>query len=233
MNPTATAVLSLALLQWPAFGMGAEFDLVTRPSDQGEVAEVQLEVSVERAVQHDTVQAILTAESEDRDLARVADSVKQTMNWAMDIAKESPFVKTTSGPYRTYPIYDRYDPYRFSHWRGVQELYLESTDFRALDETLSRLQGKLLVKSVLYSLSPQERLRAEDAAVEEGLKGFAARAELVQKTLKRAGYRIAGLEISTEGAQPSQEGGAVGPPGVLQPAKEIIRSSIRGTIELQ
>jgi predicted secreted protein len=233
MNPTATAVLSLALIQWPALGMSAEFDLVTQTAEQGEVAEVQLEVSVERAVEHDTVQAVLTVESEDRDLARVADSIKQTLNWAMDAAKESPFVKTTSGPYRTYPIYDRYDPYRFSHWRGVQELFLESTEFRALDETLSRLQGKLLVKSVMYSLSAQERIRAEDAAVEEALKAFTARAELVQKTLKGNGYRIADLEISTDGAQQPQEGGPMSPPGPSQPAKEFIRSSIRGTIELQ
>jgi predicted secreted protein len=192
---------------------------------------VKLVVTTVRDVANDTMEAVLSIEAEERDLARLADSVRQSVAGAVKTAQESPYIQVTTGAYRTYPIYDRYDPYRFSHWRGVQEIYLSSTQFPALEDVLGRLQGKAFVKSVGFSLSPQERRRAEDKLVEDAVKAFLVRADLVQKALKASSYRVTALEVTVEPTEKEPPSRAALPPG--RPAEESLRATVRGAVELQ
>jgi predicted secreted protein len=231
-----TRILMLSLCAWLSAAVAAEFEL---PGRSGETpaagpATVKLMVSSTRDVANDTMQAVLSVEAEERDLTRLADSVRQTVTGAVKAAQESPYIQVTTGAYRTYPIYDRYDPYRFSHWRGVQEIYLTSSQFPALEDVLSRLQGKAFVKAVTFSLSSQERRRAEDKLVEETVKAFLVRADLVQKALKAGGYRVKGLDVSVEPNLPGPEGPAGSMlPAAGRPGEQTLRATVRGAVELQ
>jgi predicted secreted protein len=115
-------LLTFALFVWLSCATAAEFELPGRegaPPVAGP-ASVKLMVTNTREVPNDTMEGVLSVEAEERDLGRLADSIRQTAAGAVKTAQESPYVQVTTGAYRTYPIYDRYDPYRFSHWRGVQ-----------------------------------------------------------------------------------------------------------------
>jgi predicted secreted protein len=228
-------LITLALFAWLSSAAAAEFELPGHASEApaAEPGSVKLMVTNTREVPNDTMEGVLSVEAEERDLTRLADSIRQTVSGAVKTAQESPYIQVTTGAYRTYPIYDRYDPYRFSHWRGVQEIYLSSTQFPALEDVLSRLQGKAMVKSVTFSLSPQERRRAEDKLVEETVKAFLVRAELVQKALKAGGYRVKSLDVAVEpgGAAVEGPGGLVQPGG--RPGEETLRATVRGAIDLQ
>jgi predicted secreted protein len=210
-----TRILMLSLCAWLSAAVAAEFELPGRSGETPAAGPATVKLMVSSTVANDTMQAVLSVEAEERDLTRLADSVRQTVTGAVKAAQESPYIQVTTGAYRTYPIYDRYDPYRFSHWRGVQEIYLTSSQFPALEDVLSRLQGKAFVKAVTFSLSSQERRRAEDKLVEETVKAFLVRADLVQKALKAGGYRVKGLDVSVE------------------PGEQTRRATGRGAVELQ
>jgi predicted secreted protein len=181
----------LALLCLFTAGVDAAADEPAAPG----TTRVTLEVGAEREVNHDAMQAMLTLEADDNNLDRLADTMKQKLDWAVKTAQESPYVQVETGDYRTYPIYDRYDPYRFSHWYAVQELRLKSTQFSALNHVLGNLQGKVLVKSVDFSLSRAARRDTENSLLEEAMKAFRERAQLIQKSFSAGAYRIVSLEI--------------------------------------
>lgn len=161
---------------------------------------VTLEVSAEREVNHDLMQATLSIEADDTNLSRLADTMKQKLDWGMKTAQESPYIQVETGDYRIYPIYDRYDPYRFSHWWASQELRLRSTQFAPLSQVLGNLQGKLAVRSVVYSLSPEARRDTENKLLDDALKSFRDRAALLQRGLSAGSYRIVSLDIHVPAA---------------------------------
>jgi predicted secreted protein len=204
---------------------------------------VTLEAGVQREVNLDVMQAVLSVEADDNNLARLADTMRQKLEWGVRLARESPYIEVEVREYRTYPIYDRYDPYRFSHWWATQEVLLKSKDFAALNRVLGNLQGKLLVRSVTFTLSPEAQREAENGLLDEALRAFKDRAQLVQKGLNAANYRILTLEIhlpplgSPQPGSPPlgspQAGFPRGQPPRAYAGTELASVSLIGSIELK
>ena len=188
---------------------------------------VTLEVSAVREVNHDLMEATLSVEADDTNLSRLADTMKQKLDWGIKAAQESPYIQVETGDYRIYPIYDRYDPYRFSHWWASQELRLRSTQFAPLSQVLGNLQGKLGVRSVVYSLSPEARRDTENKLLDDALKSFRDRAEVLQRGLSASGYRIVSLDIHVPD-MPAPAPTARPAPGGQQVTVELV-----GSIELK
>jgi predicted secreted protein len=158
--------------------------------------------SVERSreVANDWVTAVLSVSHEDPKAAEVAARINRDMTWAMGLAKAQPAVRTRSGGYSTYPVHD---PKRgdVRHWRGVQEIVLESGDVSAVTALVGELQERLQVQSLGFSVSPERRRKIEEL-VSEALKAFQERAELVRKSFGAGGYRLVEVQVGSSGAAP-------------------------------
>ena len=200
---------------------------------------VSLAYGASREVENDTLVAVLYAQREGGDAARLADEVNKVMTKALERAKQVEGVKVQTLEYHTSPIYQQQN---IAGWRVSQSLRLESQDAGRLGRLVGDLQKELAVQSVSYTVSPAQRRTAEDALIGEAVQGFEKRATLLAAQLGRSGYRIVSLEVDTGG-------GAVPRPAMLQargmamvaeaapPALEAgtqtLAVTVRGTVELQ
>ena len=198
--------------------------------------------SVERSreVANDWVTAVLSVSHEDPKAAEVASRINRDMSWAMGLAKARSAIRTRSGGYSTYPVHD---PQRgdVRHWRGAQELVLESGDVDAVTALVGELQERLQVQSLGFSVSPERRRKIEAELVAEALQAFQERAELVRKTFAASGYRLVEVHVGTGGGAPPPVGpmmrtmaadAEMMPPAVEGGTSEI-QVSASGSIELK
>ncbi len=198
---------------------------------------VSFQVERSREVANDWMQAVVGVTEEDADAAALADRVNRTMQWALEAARGKPGVGVESGGYHTFPVQEKG---RLRRWRASQELVLEGADPKALGELLGRLQERLQLLSLEFTVSPESRRRAEDELIAEALAGFRARARLVQEQLGASSHQIVHLALDTVGAfRPRPElarGMALEATAVAEPALEggTTRVEVRAsaTIEL-
>jgi predicted secreted protein len=157
---------------------------------------VNLQAERAQEVTNDLMRVVLTVREQDSDPAKLAERVNATMGWALEKSRVVKAVKVESGGYRTYPVYrdgvlDR--------WRAIQEVFLQSGDFKALGELVGTLQQRLQVHSLAFAVSDVRREEVENALIKEALDAFKTRADLVRTNLGRSGYRIVSLNIGATG----------------------------------
>jgi len=186
----AGLVAALALLGVARSGAADEEERLRR---------VSFRVESSREVENDLLVATLAATDEDADPAALAERINQTMAWALGVARAEKRVRAESGGYQTHPVYDRT---RIRGWRATQHLRIESGDFGAATALLGRLQGRLQLESLEFSVSPKLARELEDELIVEALAGFRARAERVTKSLGASRFEIVELAIDTQGGAP-------------------------------
>jgi len=201
---------------------------------------VDFEVERSRDVANDWVRAVVGVSDEHSDAAALADSVNQTMAWALEIAKSAADVRAKSGGYHTSPVYQ---DDKLRRWRASQELILESADPEAVSELVGRLQERLQLRSIGFTVSPERRRETEDALIEETLAAFRARAKLVSENLGARGWELVHVSIDTGGgpqirrqhfaeAAVMRSSAALAPPA-LERGSSRLSIVARGTIELE
>jgi predicted secreted protein len=158
--------------------------------------QVNYQVEVGRDVENDLVIAILSATAENRDPGKLAESINTDMSWALQKVRDQSAIKTQSGSYQTYPVYD---DNKIVRWRGRQDLQLESGDVDVLSKALGDLQERLQIQSLQFSVSPEKRSAVESALIEEALAAFRKRAELVSHSLDADDYGLVDISIHTGG----------------------------------
>jgi predicted secreted protein len=105
-------------------------------------------------------------------------------------------VAADSGGYQTYPVYDKT---RLDHWRGIQTLTLRSKRIESLNTLVGRLQQRLQVKSMRFTVSPDQRQAGESRLIDRALDKFRTRALRIQKGLDAEGYDIVTLQLGAAG----------------------------------
>jgi predicted secreted protein len=165
------------------------------PADPKNRASFSVERS--REVANDWITAVVGTSDEDSDAARLADRVNQTMNWGLGVAKQARGVSVKSGGYTTHPVHDKSG--KIARWSASQDLILESSDVDAVSELVGKLQSKLLLRSISFSVSPETRRKAEDALIGDVLTAFAERAKRVSAGLGARDYEIVSIAIQTPG----------------------------------
>jgi predicted secreted protein len=158
--------------------------------------QVSFQVEVGRDVENDRVIAILNVTAEALKPAKLADTINSTMSWAVEQASVNQEVKSRSGAYQTYPVYE---DKKIVRWRGRQELQLESQDVDALSELVGTLQSRLQMHSLQFSVSPHKRRQVEEELTEQALKAFQQRAELIRKSLDAQSYMLIEVNVHTAG----------------------------------
>jgi predicted secreted protein len=158
---------------------------------------VSFAVESSREVANDWVTAVVGTSDEDSDAARLADRVNQTMSWALGVAKQAKGVTVKSGGYSTHPVYNKES--KIARWAASQDLILEGSDVEAVSELVGKLQSKLLLRGISFSVAPETRRKHEDALIGEVLTAFSERAKRVSAGLGARDYEIVSVAIQTPG----------------------------------
>ena len=200
---------------------------------------VDLQARAQREVRNDTLSASLFVELTGADAAKLADSLNRNTADSLAVAEEFKSVKVRSGNNQTYPVYDRSQ--RLTAWRGRAELRLESKDFQAAATLIGRLQSRMQLGQIGFSVSDEARKAAEDEIIDEAINAFRARADIVRTSLGGRGYKIRHLAVNTGGgfvprplmarASVAAAEGVATPP--LEGGVSQITVSVNGTIEVE
>ena len=158
---------------------------------------VSFAVERTRDVANDWITAVVGTSDEDSDAARLADRVNDTMDWALDVAKEAKGVTVKSGGYSTHPVHDKDG--KIARWAASQDLYLESGDVEKVSALIGKLQSKVLLRSISFSVSPETRRKTEETLIGDALNAFTERAKKVTGGLAGRDYEIVSVSIQTPG----------------------------------
>lgn len=195
---------------------------------------VSLSAQAEREVANDLLSAVLAAEAEGTDAAKLAADVNRKMARALKAAQGVRGVRARSGGYQTWPVSEKG---RIVRWRVRQELRLESADFAAATALIGRLQQELVVAGLAATVSDEARHRAENALTAEALAAFEERARVVRDAMKVKGYRVQALQIGGGGGAPrpmlAMQSRAEGAAPAVEPGTSRLQVSVSGTIQLQ
>lgn len=198
---------------------------------------IDLSVSVSREVENDTLVAVLFAQKEGNDTARLAGEVNKLIAVAVRTAKQHSEILVQTPAYRTTPIYNKQ---YISGWRVYQSIRLESTDSDAVSKLIGELQQTLGLESISYTLSPQSREQSETRLLREGIAAFKQRAQLISSEMGRPGYRLVQMTVNTSGTSPrpflmlekAMTADLAATPS-LEAGTQRVEVTVNGTIELQ
>ncbi len=200
---------------------------------------IAFSVSAEKEVTNDVLSAVLYAEQQGQDTTAMADSINQAITWAMGIAKQESSVETRTLNYTTNPVYT---DGRVTGWQVRQSIQLKSKDSKALSALLGKLQEKLRIEGINYSVSPEVQTQTEQGLMDEALKNFKARAEQIKTTMGRAEYRVVRLDVqAANDFQPPMmrmavmdAAGAAPAPAApsLESGKQNLKVNVQAEIEL-
>jgi predicted secreted protein len=145
-------------------------------------------------VANDRMHAFLRAEAEDADATKAASLVNARMARALTRARGVAGVEASTAGYSSYQITEQNKPVR---WRVAQALSLESGDFAALSDLVSKLQGTdgLLLANLNFSVSEATRRAAEDALTQQAIGNWQQRAQAAAKGFGATGWRAGRITI--------------------------------------
>lgn len=200
---------------------------------------VAFSVGAEKEVPNDVLSAVLYAEQQGQDTAVMADKVNQAITWALDIAKQESAVESNTLNYTTNPVYT---DGRVTGWQVRQSIQLKSKDSKILSGLLGKLQEKLRIEGISYSVSPEVQAETEKALIDQALKNFKDRAEQMKAGMGRAEYRVVRLDVQSVGnsfPQPpmyrmaAMDAAAAAPaPPSLDGGKQSLQVNVQAEIEL-
>jgi predicted secreted protein len=161
--------------------------------------QVEFTVQTETELSNDLAEVVLAAQAEHSDPAQVAKEINDTMAWALNQVHGSADIAANSGSYQTYPVYDKT---RLDHWRGIQTLVLRSKQIAALNKLVGKLQQRLQVQNMRFSVSPDQQQASESRLMDQALEQFKARALRIQERLGAKSYELVSLKIGTSATPP-------------------------------
>ena len=200
--------------------------------------QVRLQSRQTESVSNDTMHVTLQTYAEMQDPAKLATRINQEMEWALAQTKQLKGVKVRTGSYQTWPVTRKEVT---TGWRGQQDLILESRDTQLLSRLTGKLQDKLQIRSMSFSVSDEKRVTVENRLIDLALNAFKDRARIVGDNLKADGYRIVEINVGTSTARPPMMHQArvasmsmeANDAVAVEGGESDIRITVNGTIELQ
>jgi len=160
---------------------------------------VTLAASASTEVMQDRLSMLLAVTREGSDAAAVQTQLKSVLDAALTEAKASAGAgggfEVRTGAFSLYPRYGKEG--RISGWQGRAELVLEGRDTARITATAGKLTG-LTVAQVNFSLSREERQRAESALQAEAIERFRARAGEIARGFGFSGFGLREVSVNTE-----------------------------------
>ena len=155
---------------------------------------VTITATATSSVANDRMHAFLRAEAEDADTSKAASQVNARMARALSRARSVAGVEAATAGYSSYQISEQNKPVR---WRVAQTVALDGSDFAALSDLVSKLQGTdgLLLSNLNFSVSEQTRRGAEDALTQQAIGNWQQRAQAAAKGFGASGWRAGRITI--------------------------------------
>ncbi|MGD2112750.1 MAG: SIMPL domain-containing protein [Gammaproteobacteria bacterium] len=205
--------------------------------DEVRYNQIHLQAAQTESVSNDTMHVTLSSYAEMRAPADVAARINADMEWALALAGTFEGLAVSTGGYQTYPVYrDNV----LKGWRGQQNLELEGRDTRRIGELTGRLQEKLQVKGIRFTVSDTKRHDVENRLIGRALDAFKTRAGLVADNLQARSYRVVELDIDTAAQRPPvpyparmSAAAMEAAPVAVEAGESDVTVTVRGTIELQ
>jgi len=173
---------------------------VRADDDDSVLNRVEFQAQAMREVDNDLMRVVLAVEKEHADPARLADEINRAMDWALQQVRTESGVRSRSGAYHTFPVYEQQ---RVVRWRGIQELVLESDQgAAALSNLVGRLQERLQVRAMSFGVSERQQARIAQELTGEALDNFRQRAQAITERLGAAGYDIVRLQLQDSAGAP-------------------------------
>ncbi|MEJ2553256.1 MAG: SIMPL domain-containing protein [Gammaproteobacteria bacterium] len=166
-------------------------------ADSADYNQVEFSVQAEMELPNDLAEAVLTAQVENADPSRAAAEINKTMAWALNLVRGDDDITANSGAYQTYPVYDKT---RLDHWRAVQTLVLRSKRIESLNGLVGKLQQRLQVRNMRFTVSSEQRRTGDTQLIDQALERFKTRALRIQERLGAKGYKIVNLKVDTSGS---------------------------------
>jgi predicted secreted protein len=169
------------------------------PREDMSRSRVQLEARAFSEVENDTMRAVLFAEMEDPDPAKLAERLNRVAGDALRMLKSASGLRVRTSGYSTYPVSEKA---KILRWRSRSEVIVESEDFDKVSAAIARVQGSLQVGEIVFSVSPSKRSETESALTQTAIKQFLARARLVAESFGGTNYHVADATVVSDSASP-------------------------------
>lgn len=158
------------------------------------VAQLSVNGSVE--VQQDLLSITLNTSRDGSDAAVVQTQLRQALDAALTIAKQSAApgqLDVRTGNFSLYPRYGKDG--KINGWQGSTELVLEGRDFARITSTAGKIQT-LTLGNVGFALSREQRAKVETEAQSLAIEAFKARAQEIAKSFGFSGYTLREVSIN-------------------------------------
>ncbi|MEK1939785.1 MAG: SIMPL domain-containing protein [Pseudomonas sp.] len=177
--------------------------LVSLPSvaDDARYNQVALRAEVSQDVAHDLMNVTLYTETQNSDPAKLAADTSETLNIAIERARQAKGVSVKLGSRNSYPIYDN-NGQQITGWRERGEIRLESADFAALSKLTADLLKDLKMGNMDFAISNATRKKSEDELLKEAVAAFKARADIATAAVGGKSYKLVSLNLNSAGFQP-------------------------------
>jgi predicted secreted protein len=185
----ATALAAATLTSLPAL------------ADEARYNQVALRAEVSQDVAHDLMNVTLYTEAQNNDPAKLAADTTETLNVAIEHARQAKGVTVKLGSRNSYPIYDN-NGQQITGWRERGEIRLESADFAALSKLTAELLKDLKMGNMDFAISNPTRKKSEDDLLKEAVAAFKARADIATAAVGGKSYKLVSLSLSSAGFQP-------------------------------
>ncbi|MBB3102048.1 SIMPL domain-containing protein [Azomonas macrocytogenes] len=203
--------------------------------------QVSLRTEVDSEVVRDRMHVTLYTEEQSSDPAKLAATITQTLNKAIQQARQAKGVEISTGSRSSRPVYEK-DSKEISAWREHAEIRLESSDFSTLSSLTGELMKTLKMSGMYFSVSNALRKQNEDAMLKDAVTAFKARAQVVTEALGASSYKLISLNLNNgSGYQPIMRSMAMkadmhtaaAPIPEIEAGTQQITVSADGTIEVQ
>ena len=158
---------------------------------------VNLQAQANMEIPNDEIQVILAVEKEGSDAASIAKEINKTMKWALSQEYSGDDVNLRTLSYNTYPVYKKQT---IVAWRASQQLEIKGTSVSEITELAGDLQERLQIKSMRFMPSIESRKKHEDHLIDDAMKAFKQRVNLLKPHMDGKNVRIINLNVNTGNA---------------------------------
>lgn len=170
---------------------------IAEPPEQPVYDMVSLQAEAHARVPNDLLMATMFVEMSNASPAKLAAAVNGAMNDAMKAGRDFPGVVISTGSQSTWPLYDKAQ--KLEGWRTRAELQIESKDFEAASRAIARLQSGLQLGGISFSLSPDTAAATENRLIDDAMKAFRERADIIARSLGARNWRVVNVNVGDGG----------------------------------
>lgn len=227
----AGALMLVALLQSP---------LVWADPPAQPQGVVNLSTSASTEVEKDWISVTLSTQREGGEAAPLQTALKQALDAALQVARPAARpgqIELRAGNFSIHPRYTGKG--QTNGWQGSTELVIEGRDMATIAELTGRIRT-LTISRVVYSLSREQRQKAEADVTAQAIASYRQRAGEVARLFGYASYTLREVQLSSNGGpefpQPREmramSAMAADQPLPIEAGKATVTVRVDGSIQL-